>query len=289
MRELLLKLALRAYPNATVQSRGPEMLSTALEISCGSNLDFGRELASMMLGGLHERANCIARAGTRRIVTDACISALLILLGIAAWESARRIVGTGTGAGAGVQDVIIWGLLALILIGFTRAAGVIGATVIVPILTFVIVGKRGDLAEQLSPLAVIGVPLICCLLLAFDNRVRPRRYTRALWLIPLFGLGIVLPPEPIRAIGHGAGAGLPLNYEDRILLVISVIGLVRLPHDPRLALGCGLIWASFAASNAYGALFNGLVERQTLEAWTAALILALAATRVALMRRRAAH
>jgi hypothetical protein len=285
MRELLLRFALRAYPNATVQSRGPEMLSTALEISRGSDLAFVRELASMMLGGLQERANSTAQAGTRRIVTDACTSALVILLGIAAWESARRIVGTDPGLDPGLQTVI-WGLLALILIGCARAAGVIGASVIVAILTFVIVGKRGDLAEQISPLAVIGVPLICCLLLAFDNGSRPRQYTRALWLIPIFVLGIVLPPEPIRVIGHGAGTGLPLNYEDRILLVISLIGLVRLPHDPRLALGCGLIWASFAASNAYGALFNGLVERQTLEAWAAALIIALAATRVALMRRR---
>ena len=193
--------------------------------------------------------------------------------------------GPGGGAGPGLA-ILIWVLLALLLIGYTRAAGVIGATVIAAIVSYVIINKQGDLTEQLSPLAVIGVPFICCLMLACDRRDQSRKYARALWLIPILALGIVLPPEPIRVVGHGAGAGLPLSYDDRIVLVISAIGLLRLPYDPRLALGCGLIWASVAANNVYAALFNGLVERQTLEAWAAALILALAATRVVLMRRR---
>jgi hypothetical protein len=263
------------------------MLSTALEIGCESSLSFARELASVVLGGLKERARLTARTGTRRIVTDACTSALILLLGLSAWGLARRAIGPDSGDEPGLQ-VVIWGLLALLLIGYTRAAGVIGASVISAIVTFVIVGKQGNLAEQLSPLAVIGVPLLCCVLLASDTRARPRRYGRALWLVAIFVLGIVLPPEPIREFGHGAGS-LPLDYEQRILLVVSLIGLLRLPYDPRLALACGLIWTSFAASNAYAALFNGLREQQTLEAWAAALILALAATRVALMRRRATH
>jgi hypothetical protein len=288
MRERLARLALAAYPADTVQDRGPEMLSTTLEISRGSSLSFLRELVSMVLGGLQARAARTARTGTRRIITDASVRALVILLALSAWGLARQVVGPNPGTGP-AWAIVIWGLLALLLIGYTRPVGVIGASLIAAIVTYVIAGKRGDLAEQLSPLAVIGVPFICCLLLAFDTQPRPRRYARALWLVPIFVLGIVLPPEPIHGFRPSVGTTLPLSYEDRVLLIVSVVALLRLPYDPRLALGCGLIWASFAASNAYGALFNGLVERQTLEAWAAALILALASTRVALMRWRSAH
>ena len=57
----------------------------------GSSVAFVRELASVVLGGLHEPARCTARAGTRRIITDGSARALVILLGLTAWSRAHQV------------------------------------------------------------------------------------------------------------------------------------------------------------------------------------------------------
>jgi hypothetical protein len=72
---------------------------------------------------------------------------------------------------------------------------------------------------------------------------------------------------------------------DGIWLGFTLLGLLRLAYDPRLALGCGLLWAMYAVDNAYQVSL-GFGQTQWLAVWAAALFLTLGILRVALMRWR---
>jgi hypothetical protein len=78
IRERIGGAALRAYPPAVRQARGPEMLGMLLDAGEQSRLAFVPERGSLVLGGLRERRAIAARAGTRRLIADACCQAVPI-------------------------------------------------------------------------------------------------------------------------------------------------------------------------------------------------------------------
>ena len=256
---------MRAYPPAVRQARGLEMLGMLLDAGEQSNRAFVRESGSLVLGGLRERGAITARAGTRRLIADSCCQAVLIWLMLWMISAMSTEVIAGLSRRLLVQEVVLVATLACALIGYERIAAVSGLAAIA---AFSPLGLHAHLVL----LARLQVPIACLLVMMRAPRQRPRDPRRLLWLLPLFVLGALQ--------GH-AQVSLP-----ETLAVISVGGLLRLFHDPRLAIACGLVWITMlthAGRPAPAAL--GLLV--ILASAAGGLMLALLTRRLWIMRHRA--
>jgi hypothetical protein len=227
---------------------------------------FVRESGSLVLGGLRERRAITARAGTRRLLADSCCQAVLI------WWTLWIISALNTEAIAGrsqqllVQEVALPAIVACALIGYERIAAVSGLAAIAASLP-------PGLQAQPVFLAKVLVPIACLLVMVCAPRKRPRDARQLLWLLPLAVLA---------ALGPYAHVSLP-----DVLAVISVGGLLRLLHDPRLAIACSLVWIALLAHAARpGPAGLGLLV--IVAATAAGLTLAVAAGRLWIMRHGAA-
>ncbi len=103
-------------------------------------------------------------------------------------------------------------------------------------------------------------------------RQRPRDPRRLLWLLPVILLA---------ALQAHAWVGLP-----EALAVISAGGLLRLLHDPRLAIACSLVWIAVLAGAARPAPASLALLGLPI-AMAAGLMLTVAAGRLWIMRHRA--
>ncbi len=112
------------------------------------------------------------------------------------------------------------------------------------------------------------VPIACLLVMARAPQPRPRDPRQLLWLLPVCVLA---------ALHAHAYVGLP-----EVLAVVSVVGLLRLLHDPRLAIACSLVWITLLAhSGRPGPAGRGLLD---LAAMAAGLTLTVAVGRLWTMR-----
>ncbi len=256
--------ALRAYPPAVRQERGLEMLGMLLDAGEQSRLAFVRESGSLVLGGLRERRAITARAGTRRLIADACCQAVLIFLML--WLiSALNTQGIASASWQLlVQDAVAAAILACALVGYERIAAVGGFAALI---------AYGPLGPhiQLVRLATVLVPVACLLVMVRAPQRRPRDPRQVLWLLPVAMLA---------ALHAHADVSRPTT-----LAVLSVGGLLRLLHDPRLALGCGLVWVVLLAHADRAAPAGlGLLD---VAAVAAGLMLTIAAGRLWIMRHSA--
>jgi hypothetical protein len=263
IRERFGQAALRAYPPAVRQARGLEMVGMLLDAGEQSNWTFVRESGSLVLGGLRERGTITARAGTRRLLADSCCKAALIFLTL--WLISA--VNTEGIAGASrqllVQEVVLAAILACALIGYERIAAISGLAAI---------AAYGPLGLHAQPLllAKVLVPIGCLLVMVHAPRRWPRDPRQLLWLLPVSALA---------ALHAHAHVGLP-----EVLAVMSVGGLLRLLHDPRLAIACGLVWITLLTSNVARPAQAGL---GLLVLLAAGLMLTIAAGRLWIMHHRA--
>jgi hypothetical protein len=221
--------ALRAYPTAVRQTRGAEMLGMLLDAGEESRRAFGRETASLMLGGLRARRAIIARAGTRRLIADSCCQAVLIFLTLGIIGALNTAVIAGPNQQLRIQELVLAAILVCALIGYERIAAVSGLAAIV---TFGPLGPHTQLVE----VAKVLVPIACLLVMASAPRKRPRDLRQLLWLLPVGALA---------ALGPYAHVSLP-----DALALISLGGLLRLLHDPRLAIACSLAWIILLSATA---------------------------------------
>ncbi|MGO9899167.1 MAG: hypothetical protein ACLP0J_05640 [Solirubrobacteraceae bacterium] len=252
--------ALRAYPPAVRQTRGPEMLGMLLDAGERSKLAFVRESGSLVLGGLRERGAITARAGTRRLLADACCQAVLILLTL--WI----ISALNTSQQLEVQAVVVAAILACALIGYERIAAFSGLAAIAAY------GPLGP-HTQLVLLAKVLVSVLCLLVMVCAPRKRPRDPHRLIWLVPVAALA---------ALHAHAYVSLP-----EVLALVSLGGLLRLFYDPRLAIACSLVWIRVLSTHAGRSLPAG-PRLLDLAAVAAGLVLTIAAGRLWIMRASAA-
>ena len=263
IRERIGRAALRTYPPAVRQARGPEMLGMLLDAAEQSRRALVRESGSLVLGGWRERRALVARAGTRRLVADACCQAVLIFLML--W----LILALSTEAIAGpsqqlvVQAVVLAAILACALIGYERIAAIGGLAALAAY------GPLGP-HTQLVLLARVLVPIGCLLVMVRAPQRRVRDPRQLLWLLPVC---------VVAALHAHAYVGLP-----EVLAVMSLGGLLRLPHDPRLAIACSLVWITVLLADAGRLAPSGLRE---VAAVAAGLMLTIAARRLWIMRHRA--
>jgi hypothetical protein len=221
IRERIGQAALRTYPSAARQTRGLEMLGMLLDAGEQSNWAFVRDSGSLVLGGLRERRAIIARAGSRRLIADSCCKAVLIWLMLLIISRLEPQASAGPSQQSLIQEGMLAAILACALIGYERLAALSGLAAIVAL------GPFGP-HNHLFLLANVVVPIACLLVMVRAPRARPCDPRRLLWLVPVAVLTALL--------AH-AHVGLP-----EALAVISVAGLLRLLHDPRLAIACSLVW-----------------------------------------------
>ena len=221
IRERIGRAALRAYPPAVRQTRGLEMLGMLLDAGEQSGRAFVRESGSLVLGGLRERRAITARAGSRRLVADSCCQAVIILLMLWLFSALNTQLITGPSHQLLVQELVLAAILACALIGYERIAAI---SALAALTAF------GPLGPHTQPvlLATVLVPIACLLVMVRAPQQRPRDPRQLLWLLPVIVLA---------ALQAHAWVGLP-----EALAVISAGGLLRLLHDPRLAIACSLVW-----------------------------------------------
>jgi hypothetical protein len=279
IRERLGRLALRAYPREFARAKGPEMLSMMLEMSADSPFAFARELVSLGFCGLRERSRATAGSGRRQLATDACRAALLLYLAVPLWgELANfRLVALHD-----VEQLLIvlavCAAFALLLAGYNRWAGLGGLGAIAIGVTVTALGQP-PLANVVSPLVRMAIPALCCAVLAAAPGQRRPELGRLRWLVlPLF-LALVFPASGAEHLILG------LDYQQLFLAAASALGVLCLPCDPRLALGCGIAWAAIAVQVAYNDATMGFAQSDSWLIWLSAAILAAAATRLTRMRR----
>jgi hypothetical protein len=255
--------ALRAYPPAVRQARGPEMLGMLLDAGEQSHRALVRESGSLVLGGLRERRTLLARAGSRRLIADACCQAVIIFLML--WlihgVSTQGIVGAS--GRSLVQHAALVAILVCALIGYERIAVLGGLAALIAY------GPLGP-PIQLVALARVLVPLACLLVMVRAPQRRPRDPRQLLWPVALAVLAALL--------AH-AQVGLP-----EILAVMSVGGVIRLFHDPRLAIACSLVWITLLSAYAGGGSGLALFD---VAAMAVGLMLTIVAGRLWVMRPRA--
>jgi hypothetical protein len=260
IRERIGQAALRAYPRAVRQTRGPEMLGMLLDAGEQSGRAFVRESGSLVLGGLRERRAITARAGTRRLLADSCCQAVLIFLMlwiISAGPNWEQLVA---------QEVVLAAILACALIGHERIAALSGLAALI---AYSPLGQH----FQLVGLARFLVPIVCLLVMARAPQKRQHDPRQLLWLLPVCVL------VALHADGY---VSLP-----EALALISVGGLLRLLHDPRLAIACSLVWITLLAHAGRPAVESlGLFGLPAAVA--AGLILTVAAGRLWTLRHGAA-
>ena len=244
IRERIGRAALRAYPPAVRQTRGPEMLGMLLDAGEQSNWAFVRESGSLVLGGFRERRAITARAGIRRLLADSCCQAVVILLMLLMIRVLSAELSAGPSQQLLVQQVVLGAILACALIGFDRIAAIGGLA------AFAAFGPLGP-HTQLVWLASGLVPIVCLLVMVLAPRQRPRDPRRLLWLLPVIVLAAlhahawVGPVIVLAALQAHAWVGVA-----EVLAVISVGGLLRLFHDPRLAIACSLVWITVLITGA---------------------------------------
>ncbi len=258
--------ALRAYPPAARQTRGLEMLGMLLDAGEQSNWAFVRESGSLVLGGLRERGAIAARAGTRRLIADSCSQAVLIFLMLWLIRALSTEAIAGPSRQLMIQAVVLAAILACALVGYERIAAVSGLAALV---------AYGPLGPRIQPvlLAMLLVAIGCLLVMVCGSRKRPRDPRRLLWLLPVCVLA---------ALHAHAYVGLP-----EVLTVMSVGGLLRLFHDPRLAIACSLVWITLLSFHAGRPAPAGLGLLVMLVPVAAGLMLAVAAGRVWIMLHNA--
>lgn len=265
IRERIGQTALRAYPPAVRQARGLEMLGMLLDAGEQSNRVFVRESGSLVLGGLRERRALAARAGTRRLVADACCQAVLIFLMLWLISALNTQGSAGPSRQLLVQEVVLAAILACALIGHERIAALSGLAALI---------AYGPLGPhiQLVWLARVLVPIACLLVMVCAPQRRPRNPRRLLWLLPVCVLA---------ALHAHARFSLP-----EALAVMSLGGLLRLFHDPRLAVACSLVWITVLLADAGRPAPAGL-GLLDVAAVAAGLLLTVAARRLWIMRHSA--
>jgi hypothetical protein len=263
IRERIGRAALAAYPSAVRETRGLEMVGMALDAGEQSGRAFVRETGSLVLGGLRERGAITAAAGARRLMADSCCQAVLVWLALWIVSALNTQVVSGPTQQLLGQEVVLAVILACGLLGYERIAAVSGLAAMAALIP-------PALFTQVLWVAKAVVPIACLVIMARAPRKRPRDVRRLLWLLPIAALAALSPHVRV---------GLP-----EALTLVSIGGLLRALHDPRLAIACSLAWIIVLTPDATRPGLAGPSLVVILALMGAGLVLTLAAGRLWITR-----
>ncbi len=262
------RAALRCYPPATRAARGAEMLDTLLDAAEDRRGAFVRDLVSLVIAGLGERARVSARTSGAATVADA--AKLASILSACLWLTLLIDRLGWLPAGHDLFDTV--GLLAVLLawvLGRQRFAGVLGVACTVLLLV------RGPAAVVIVPaIAVVIVPAIgYVFMLIAPTRKRPHPLA-VIGLAGLVLLSVIVSPQRPGAFSSVI-----------VLAAVSLAGVLAFPIQPRLAIASAIIWTAVGVhlSAHAGASGAGLIFLVA----AAPAVLVVSAARAQLIRRRA--
>jgi hypothetical protein len=225
------RTAARTYPPEIRAAHGEELIGTLLDAGEHSVALFGRELASLVAGGLAARSRKALSQPLRQISRDLVRWACIVIV---ARELAGNLASLRWGGTFGGSLSTVWLLYAgpaLILTVFTagrdRTTGIIG-------LIWLYTSIRSHPQPPISIWIEFWVPPLAAFMLM---AIRPRRKAgceRALWLIPAIVWAIFQYTE----LGQQSGIG----YLTPVLAT-----LIFVPIAPAFALATAVAWSLMAA------------------------------------------
>ncbi len=189
-RERIAYAALQAFPPAVRSARGPEMVSTLLDVSSTSRARFAGEIVDLVRSGVRARSAETKRAGVARVVGDGfCVAAIWLLVLFLTSDLGDRIHGP-------IPDyprylygawtlILLSAALVLALIGYDRVAG---STALLFTASVLLDPSRYELtnAERVR----LIVPAICFAGLVTYPRQRKVNSRGLVWLAPIAVLTI---------------------------------------------------------------------------------------------------
>ncbi len=272
MRGRLAQAALRCYLPATRTARGAEMLDTLLEASGDRHGVFVRNVGSLVVAGLGERARASARLSAVRTTAEA--AKLASILYVCLWLTAglTALIDRPRWHYGSPVSVYVFGLLIVLLAwsrGWQRLAGVIGLAGTV----LLVVARRPDFFLPVSIVQPI-LPAFGFLIMAIaPTRERPSSVAVGA-LATLVVVSVIVP-----------GANTDGFSEVIVLATASIAGLAVFAVQPRLAIAAAIIWTAIgieliAFGSAQPAPWKLLVT-------AAPTVLAATAARARVIRHRA--
>lgn len=242
-------VVLQAYPQRFRAERGEEMLGTLLDAGEDSTGAFIRGVASLLIGGLRERARENAQVGAGRLVADAFCQAAVF------WSLLELLSDFSHYPQTPIWSlVLLAGVPVFALLGRDRLAGLCGVIAAV----FVLTRGYGTPLSGSEPVQLghpdfvffvdrwVG-PLVCFTIMVLRPRVRAHHRRRLIWLIPVSVVVIM--------------AATPALISATLLFLIGLplVGIILLPIDPRLAIASAVLWADIAAASTLGHTRLGLI------------------------------
>lgn len=235
-KRLIGRVAVRFYPREMRDSRGEEILGTALDAGDVSLTAFVWQAASLIAGGLGARSRRAFGQPSGKLAASALYwGAITAAIRIPVGQGVSRLAGPPGPAVplVTIRDMYLLPLvmLASFTLGRHRLAGLLG-------LAWVALYARmwgdaglstGQLIDSvLLPGAGFGV-------LALRPRVAPPAWqARSLWLLSAAALALVHVASP-----------LPIGPHGSILVVIpGLLALASLPLAPAFAVGTALAWST---------------------------------------------
>lgn len=222
-RSRLATAALYAYPPATRDALGEEILATVLDVSVDSRRRFARELLDLVRGGMRARALQTSRAGAGRIAADGvCVAGAWLMTLDLSVAGAQRWRGMHDALLATPSLALLAVVLVLALIGLDRVAGA-GA------ILWLALRFPALVADQVGASSLAGqvIPLACFATMVVAPRRESPRLSRLVYLLVPAGLVAVAGP-PV--------GGLPVLIVVGAALGVTAYAALMLPADPRLAI-----------------------------------------------------
>lgn len=225
------RIAVRAYPAEARAVRGEELVGTLLDAGDHSLAAFGRQVVSLIVGGLAARSREAFRQPLWQLALDVVRWATIMIV-------ARRLIGEFAWLrwesfqwGSFTTVFLYYAGPALILTAFTagrdRAAGVIG-----------LVWITRDIVRAGEPGASVWIELWLLPIVGFAlMTIAPQRKpgpARALWIIP----GTIWAIFGYTELGQQSGIGY---------ITPALASLVLVPIQPALVVGTAVAWSLMAA------------------------------------------
>lgn len=225
-RERLVQIALLALPTSTRETRGEEILGTALESVDGeSGAGFVRELVDLVAMGLRARSGGHT---SRRLVADGfCRGAILVMTLDLSTLLAQKL--------AGERDPLLsWP--SIVGLGITLATALIGAERVAGLAATLWALARLPQLVSHDPtfhgIAPSIVPIACFAVLVVAPRRRGLDLRRLAWLTATIAL--------VAAYGRPHASGVITAVISGAAIIVVLAAVVTIPHDPRLAIACAL-------------------------------------------------
>jgi hypothetical protein len=295
--ERLLPLVLRTYPPAFREAHGEEILGTVAERrDAGEPGQPARDLASLLLGGMHQRWLVSTGGSLAATLRQGLAWGVLLCLvreaGFAVSELVSGLVHGWPGSDSPVNLLVTLGWLTTFCL-LASGRGRWGLVVLTLLYAYFLSGAARDLG---GPHAVLDAPftvalrtlppVLLPLLAAYAWPSRGVRLPPWSW-IPLLALATIVPPVSTLSLAVSSSLfGFVVSVPYGLLVAVALVGAVIVVaaswSDPRWIVGTALVLVEPAAR----ALLSDLTRRDLTAFWLHGAVLWIIVVAVVLVTVR---